>query len=148
VGEASAVLGIQANMRGVWKETFRVEVLDSVKRYPALIAYVFDAHLCLAQYSMAGPSGHELIRESAEESRRVAVASSSTQGVALADLLEGELELAHGHLTEASALLESAMARHATAGAVAGQVLSLQRARRARTHARRQPTSNRAALLR
>jgi hypothetical protein len=127
VGEASAVLGIQANLRGVWKETFRIEVLDSVARYPALTGYVFDAHLCLAEYSMAGPSGLELIRESAAELRRVALASSSAQGEALADLLEGELELAHGHLTEASALLESAMARHAAAGAPAGQVLSLQR---------------------
>jgi len=127
VGEASAVLGIQANIRGVWKETFRVEVLDSIERYPDLTPYVFDAHLCLAEYSRAGPSGHDLIRESAEELRRVAVASSSAQGEALADLLEGEVELAHGHLAEASALLESAMARHATAGAVAGQVLSLQR---------------------
>jgi DNA-binding SARP family transcriptional activator len=127
VGEACAVLGIQANMRGVWKETFRVEVLDSVERYPALTGYVFDAHLCLAEYSLAGPGGHELIRECAEELRRVAVASSSAQGEALADLLEGELELAHGHLADASALLASATARHAAAGAVAGQVLGLQR---------------------
>jgi len=127
VGEACAVLGIQANIRGVWKETFRVEVLDSIERYPALTGYVFDAHLCLSEYSLAGPSGHELIRESAAELRRVAVASNSAQGEALADLLEGELELAHGHLTEASALLESAMAKHAAAGAVAGRVLSLQR---------------------
>lgn len=127
VGEASAVLGIQASMRGVWKETFRVEVLDSIERYPALTGYVFDAHLCLAEYSLAGPSGLDLIRESAQELRRIAVASSSAQGEALADLLEGELELARGHLTEASALLASASARHAAAGAVAGQVLSLQR---------------------
>ena len=127
VGEACAVLGIQANLRGVWKETFRFEVLDSIQRYPAHTAYVFDAHLCLAEYSMAGPFGHELIRESADELRRVAVASCSTQGEALADLLEGELELANGHLEEASALLDSARARHKSTGAVAGQVLSLQR---------------------
>lgn len=127
VGEASAVLGIQANMQGVWQETFQVEVLDSIKRYPALASYVFDAHLCLAEYSLAGPSGHEMIRASAEELRRVAVAAGSAQGVALADLLEGEVELAHGHLPQAWAMLTSAMARHAAVGAVAGQVLSLQR---------------------
>jgi DNA-binding SARP family transcriptional activator len=127
VGEACAVLGIQANLRGVWKETFRVEVLDSIQRYPALSAYVFDAHLCLAEYSGSGPAGHELLRESAATLRRVAVAAGSVQGEALADLLQGEVELAHGHLAEASALLGSAAARHATAGAVAGQVLSLQR---------------------
>jgi DNA-binding SARP family transcriptional activator len=127
VGEACAVLGIQASIRGVWKETFRVEVLDSIERYPALTAYVFDAHLCLAEYSGAGPSGHEVIRESAAELRRVARRASSGQGEALADLLEGEVELAQGHLAEASKLLESAMTRHAAAGAVAGQVLSQQR---------------------
>lgn len=127
VGEASAVLGIQANIRGVWKETFRVEVLDAIERYPALTAYMFDAHLCLAEYSLAGPSGHEVILESAEELRRVAVASGSASGEALADLLEGEVELARGRLGEAAALLESARTRHAGAGAVAGQVLSLQR---------------------
>jgi len=127
VGEACAVLGIQANIRGVWKETFRVEVLDSIGRYPALTAYVFDAHLCLAEYSLAGPSGHEVIRESAAELRRVAHGAGSAQGEALADLLEGEVELAQGHLSEASRLLESAMAGHEAAGAVAGQVLSVQR---------------------
>ena len=127
VGEATAVLGILANMRGVWKETFRIEILDSVERYPSLTSYVYDAHLCLAEYSLAGPSGDDLIRESAAELRRVAVASSSDQGQALADLLEGEVALAHGHLVEASALLESATTRHAAAGALSGQVLSLQR---------------------
>lgn len=127
VGEASAVLGIQANLRGVWSETFRVEVLDSIERYPALASYVFDAHLCLAEYSLAGPSGHEVIRDSARELRRIAVAAGSAQGVALADLLEGEVALAHGDLPRAWGLLTSAMARHAAAGAVAGQVVSLQR---------------------
>lgn len=127
VGEACAVLGIQAHMRGVWLETFRVEVLDSFERYPALAGHVFDAHLCLAEHGLAGPGGHELIRECAEDLRRTAVAAGSAQGEALAELLTGELELAQGNLEAASAQLESAMARHAAIGAVAGQVLSMQR---------------------
>jgi len=127
VGEACAVLGIQASMRGVWPETFRVEVLDSVERYPALAGHVFDAHMCLAEHGLAGPGGHVLIRECAEDLRRTAVASGSAQGQALADLLTGELELAQGNLDAASALLESATAQHAAIGAVAGQVWGLQR---------------------
>jgi hypothetical protein len=39
----------------------------------------------------------------------------------------GEVELAQGHLSEAAELLESASARRAAAGAMAGQVLSVQR---------------------
>jgi DNA-binding SARP family transcriptional activator len=127
VGEASAVLGIQAFVRGVWREAFRVEILDSIERYPELSAFVYDAHLCFAEYSVAGPSGHELMREAAADLRRVAVESGSAQGEALADLLEGEVALASGDLAVAAGLLESAIARYAASGAVAGQVLSQQR---------------------
>jgi DNA-binding SARP family transcriptional activator len=127
VGEACAVIGIQANIRGVWKETFRVEVLDSVQRYPALTSYVYDGHLCLAEYSLAGPSGHDVIRESAVELRRIATSGGSAQGEALADLLEGEVALANGSLVEADELLTSATERHAATGALSGQVLGIQR---------------------
>ena len=127
LGEACAVLGVQANMRGVWLETFRAEVLDSFERYPALAGHVFDAHLCLAEHCLAGPGGRTLIRKCAEDLRRTAVAAGSAQGEALAALLAGELELAQGNLEAASTLLESAATQHAAVGAVAGQVWSLHR---------------------
>ena len=51
VGEASAILGLVAAARGRWRELFRSEFIQSMQRTPALAPFVFDAHLCLAEFS-------------------------------------------------------------------------------------------------
>lgn len=45
LGEASALLGLIAQARGLWRDRFRTEFLESVRRTPELASFVFDAHL-------------------------------------------------------------------------------------------------------
>ena len=127
VGEASALLGIVANVAGRWKELFREEFIDSVKRSPEITASVFDAHLCLAEFCLAGPTPYTEILSYARELGDIATEAGSLQGRALSQLLQGEAALFLGSLEEADSYLSSANALHEEAGAASGQVLTLQR---------------------
>jgi DNA-binding SARP family transcriptional activator len=126
-GEASAVLGMVATRQGRWKEVFRSEFIDSVRRSPRLASFVFDAHLCLAEYSLTGPLGHEDIAGYAKELLAVAEDAGSVQGRGLAELLLGEVELFSDHLSAAEAHLNAADKLHQEADAASGRALSIQR---------------------
>jgi hypothetical protein len=127
VGEASALLGMVANMRGGWKELFASEFSAAVQQHPRLAMFVFDAQLCLAEFCLCGPAGHEEIGEYARDLLRVADRAGSVQGRALATLVLGEARLFADHLDTAQDLLAEAAELHEHAGASAGQALSLQR---------------------
>ncbi len=127
IGEASALLGIVANMRGRWKELFRAEFVASVRRSPEIAAFVFDAHLCLAEFCLCSPGGHEDIVGYARELRDVAEESGSVQGRALAELLLGEADLFSDRLELADEHLNVAASLHEQAHAPSGQVIALQR---------------------
>jgi len=127
VGEASSLLGILANLRGEWKQQFRAEFDAAVQADPETSAHVLDAHLCLAEACLYGPSGHEGIAEYARELRTVAVQAGSVQGQALAQYLLGESELLSGRLGAAHQLLTSAVALYERARATSGQVLAVHR---------------------
>ncbi|MFX0575790.1 AfsR/SARP family transcriptional regulator [Nocardia nepalensis] len=123
-GEASAVLGILANMRGEWPSRFLAEFADSVGRDRQLAAYIFDAQLCLAEFTLFGPAGHEWIAEYAVNLRSAAEQSNSLQGQAVAELLLGEIALFSARLDEAVTRLATAAALHKQGGTASGQVLS------------------------
>jgi DNA-binding SARP family transcriptional activator len=127
IGEASALLGIVANMRGRWKDLFRAEFEASVRRSPEIAAYVFDAHLCLAEFCLCGPGGHEEIVAYARELQDVAEGFGSVQGHALAELLLGEADLFSDRLKTAEAHLTNAMKLHERARAPSGQAIAMQR---------------------
>lgn len=127
IGEASALIGIAANMQGRWKELFREEFVESVRRSPELAAYVFDAHLCLAEFCLNGPTGHEEIAGYARELLAEAKDAGSTQGRALAELLLGEAALFSGRLDVAGIHLETSRRLHDEAGAAGGRIIATQR---------------------
>jgi DNA-binding SARP family transcriptional activator len=127
VGEASAILGLVASARGKWKDLFRSEFIQSVRRTPALAPFVFDAHLCLAEFSLHGIDGSEAIAPFARELLALAEKEGSVQGQALATLLLGEVELLSGRLEQAEAHLTLATDLHEKAQAPAGQALSTER---------------------
>ncbi|MFF2115003.1 AfsR/SARP family transcriptional regulator [Rhodococcus koreensis] len=124
MGEASAVLGILANMRGSWPELFRAEFADSVRRDPEMAGHVLDAHLCLAEFSLYSAAGHEWIGEYAESLRSTAQTADSIQGRAMAELLLGESALFSARLGEARSRLAAAAALYEQGGTVSGHVLS------------------------
>jgi DNA-binding SARP family transcriptional activator len=127
VGEASAILGLVAAARGRWRELFRSEFVQSMRRTPALAPFVFDAHLCLAEFSLHGVEGSEEMAPFARELLIVAEQAGSVQGQALALLLLGEVELLSGRLEQAQEHLGRAAELHEQASAPSGQALSMQR---------------------
>jgi DNA-binding SARP family transcriptional activator len=126
-GEGSAVLGILANMRGEWREAFRADFEDSVRREPELASFVFDAHTCLAEFCLCGPQGHEQFADLTSELSASAQQYRSVQGEAISELLSGEIALFSGQLDQARTRLTSALDLYSQAGATSGKVMSLQR---------------------
>ncbi|WP_132142881.1 AfsR/SARP family transcriptional regulator [Kribbella antiqua] len=126
-GEASAILGILANLRGEWREAFRVDFEDSVRREPRLASFVFDAHTCLAEFSLCGPNGHEQFAGLAAELASSAQHHRSIQGEAIGELLAGEIALFSGRLDDAHRRLTLALQLYEHAGATSGKVLTIQR---------------------
>lgn len=127
VGEASALLGLTAHMQGRWQELFRSEFIEWVRTRPASVTDVFDGHLCLAQFSLAGAGGHAAIGSLAKELLAVAETTGSSAGMGLAMLCLGEAELFSGRLDEAERLFTDAEQRLVDAGAAAGHALVLER---------------------
>jgi DNA-binding SARP family transcriptional activator/tetratricopeptide (TPR) repeat protein len=127
LGEASGLLGMVAHSRGAWRDLFRQEFLQTLEEAPALASHVFDAHLCLAEFSLCGPEGPDDMAKFATELLDVAERRASPHGTAVASLLLGECELLSGRLDLAEPRLSRAADLHAEAEAPAGQALALER---------------------
>lgn len=126
-GEASALLGLAANMQQQWPQLFRSEFIEWVRTAPGFVRHVFDGHLCLSEFCLCSASGHAEIAELAEELLTVAQDAGSLAGCGLANLLLGEVALFSGELDEAESRLTEAERMLLKAGAVAGRVLAIER---------------------
>lgn len=124
--EATALLGLVSTLRGRWQDLFRTEFSDAVQRTNEIAARVFDAHLCVTEYHVFGPAGHEGKLEYANELRLIAKASGSVQGEGVAEYLAGEAELLSGRIGSAEHHLQAAIDLLEEAGAIAGKVLAIQ----------------------
>jgi DNA-binding SARP family transcriptional activator len=127
VGQASALLGLAANMQNQWPKLFRSEFIEWVRAKPAFVQHVFDGHLCLSEFCLCSASGHGQIAQSARELLAVAEDAQSTAGKGLACLLLGEVALLSGDLDEAETRLTEAERLHQEVNAVAGRVLAIER---------------------
>lgn len=127
LSQASALLSMVANLRGRWREVFRGEFADAVRRSNETAAQVFDGHLCVTEFHLQGPDGHRGIVEFAEQLLEVARASGSSHGEAVAEMLIGEATLFSGDCEVADRHLKTALGKYRDAGAVPGQVVTLQR---------------------
>ncbi len=127
LGEASGLLGMVAHSRGAWPQLFREEFLEIVREAPELASFVFDAHLCLAEFSLFGREGPEEIGAYAHGLEEIADRYGSVEGKALATLMLGESKMLLGDLEGAEADLSLAAELHAKAGTRSGRVLTLER---------------------
>lgn len=127
VGEASAVLGITAKMQDRWRDVFRDEIIDWVRRRPNFVPAVFDGHLCLAEFCLCSASGPAEAAELARELLEVASQAGSGAGRGLASLILGEVAIFAGELDDAERLLTEAEKLLLAADATAGRVLALER---------------------
>jgi hypothetical protein len=127
MGEASALVGLVAQMQGRWLDLFRSEFETWIRLAPTYAGTVFDGHLCLAEFCLCGARSHDAIAAAARELLATAEAADSVHGRALATLILGEAELFSGRFPTADELLTRAERLHFEAGATAGRTLALQR---------------------
>jgi DNA-binding SARP family transcriptional activator len=124
LGEATALLGMVAHAQGRWRELFRAEFEDYLTEPPELVPFLLDAHLCLAEFSLYGPTSHEDTEPFARTLLKIATDAGSVRGEALAQLMLGELLLFAGQLHEASSALARAVALHQAAQSHSGLALA------------------------
>jgi DNA-binding SARP family transcriptional activator len=125
MGEATALLGLVAQMQGRWRELFRAEFVEWLRAAPAVASNVFDGHSCFADFCMASAGGHEPIATLAQELLALAERAGSVPGRALATLMLGDLASCAGRLDEAEPLLTEAERQHRELGAMVGRTLAL-----------------------
>ncbi|MFI7609347.1 ATP-binding protein [Micromonospora sp. NPDC049366] len=121
-----ALRGLITHTRGEWNHTLRAELMRT-RDDPGLATTVFDAHLCVAEYLLYGPTPYEDVIDLAQGLRRTAQSSGVLRAVAFARALAGEAELLAGNLDEAERELSTAVDLHREIGATAGEAHSLQR---------------------
>jgi tetratricopeptide (TPR) repeat protein len=143
LGEASALLGMVAHAQGRWRELFRDEFEAAISEAPDLAVFVFDAHLCLAEFSLHGPDAHHDVSAFAEELLAVAERAGPLHGRALATLMLGEASLLSGQVSIAESQLSRAVELHAMAGAQGGRALCIQRLAEATLAAGRRSSARR-----
>jgi DNA-binding SARP family transcriptional activator/predicted negative regulator of RcsB-dependent stress response len=127
LGEAAVILAKVAMAQGRWRERFAEELAESMRLRANMEPIVYDAHLCLAEYYLNGPEGHDTAAEFARQMMRIAEEAGSATGAALALLMLGEAELLAGHLLEAEEHLKGAAAANDQAGCISGAALARQR---------------------
>jgi DNA-binding SARP family transcriptional activator len=125
LGEATALLGMVANTQGCWRELFRAEFEQSLAERPAMAPFVFDAQLCLAEFSLDGPDSHAQTEPFARDLLITATQAGSVYGQGLAWLMLGEAALFAGQLTEAATALGRAARLHRVTNAPSALALAL-----------------------
>jgi predicted negative regulator of RcsB-dependent stress response len=127
LGEGSFILAEVAMARGKWHERFAEELAESMRMRAQMEPIVYDAHLCFAEYYLAGPDGYDLAANFAREMQKIAEDAGSATGAALAILMLGEAELLAGHLDDAEDHLKHAVKANEREGCVSGAALATQR---------------------
>jgi ATP/maltotriose-dependent transcriptional regulator MalT len=96
-------------------------------RRPALATRIFDAHLCVAEFLLYGPTPYDEVMELAGDLRATAERSGVLRAVAFATALRGETAYLMGDLALARSELRDAVDLHRDIGSAAGEAHSLQR---------------------
>ena len=121
-----ALQGLIAHHRGEWFERFQLE-LRRTQGHQQMVTAIFDAHLCVAEYLLYGPTPYTDVISQAEALRNSAEQAGALRGVAFATALIGEAALLMGDLGRAERELEEAIDLHHDIDAPAGMAHGLQR---------------------
>jgi DNA-binding SARP family transcriptional activator/tetratricopeptide (TPR) repeat protein len=121
-----ALQGLIAHDRGEWFQRIRHE-LQRTREAPAIATAVFDAHLCVAEYLLYGPTPYPEVMALGRSLRETAQRAGALRAVAFAWALTGEAALLSGDLGTAEHDLLEAVELHADIGASAGEAHALQR---------------------
>jgi DNA-binding SARP family transcriptional activator len=146
LGEASGLMGMVAHAEGRWRPQFRDLFTATLRETPDLAGAVFDAHLCLAEFSLHAEPPEEIVAF-ARELQGISERYRSVRGEAIATLMLGEIELLTGSLDDAERDLARAVDMHRRTDAPSGHALSLIRLAEA-SLARPRDRTRASALLR
>jgi DNA-binding SARP family transcriptional activator len=127
LGEAAVILAKVAMAQGRWRERFAEELVESMRLRANLEPIVYDAHLCLAEYYLAGPDGYDTAARFAQQMMKIAEEAGSATGAALALLMLGEARLLAGKVEVAEPLLKQAAEDNEREGCISGAALAKQR---------------------
>jgi DNA-binding SARP family transcriptional activator len=127
LGEAAVILAKVAMAQGRWRERFAEELAESMRMRAHMEPIVYDAHLCLAEYYLAGPDGYDTATEFARQMMTIAQEAGSPTGAALALLMLGEAELLAGRVAPAEEHLREAAEANDREGCISGSALARQR---------------------
>lgn len=143
LGEAAVILAKAAMAQGRWRERFAKELAESMRMRAHMEPIVYDAHLCLAEYYLAGPEGYDSAAEFARQMMKIADEAGSATGSALALLMLGEAELLAGNISDAEPLLKQAAEANEREGCISGAALARQRLAEAAVRRGRKHDANR-----
>ncbi|WP_409330571.1 ATP-binding protein [Trujillonella humicola] len=121
-----ALQGLLAHNGGQWFRRLRHE-LQRTRETPAIATAVFDAHLCVAEYLLYGPTPYAEVMTLGRSLRETAERAGALRAVAFAWALTGEAALLSGDLDTAEHDLGQAVDLHGEIGASAGEAHALQR---------------------
>lgn len=124
--DAVTLQGMVAHNRGEWFDRLRRE-LRATSDSPALVATVFDSHLCVAEYLLYGPTPYDEVITLARQLGARAAEIGARPAVAFALAVAGEAALLAGDLDAARTDLTAAVDAHASLGADTGTAHALQR---------------------
>lgn len=126
LGESSGILGMIAHRRGEWRARFREEFEDVIHGNPRLVPFVFDAHLCFAEFWLHGSEGSAAAASFARDLLAAGTDAESLPGRSLATLMLAAAELLSGHLEDAESHVVTAMRMHQEAGLRCGYIVCLE----------------------
>ncbi|OHV31237.1 SARP family transcriptional regulator [Pseudofrankia sp. EUN1h] len=123
--------GLVSHSRGEYFAQLTEDLRHS-SRLPALATTFFDAHLCVAEIMLYGPTPYAEVISIADRLAEAAEQTGAARGLAFAACLAGEARLLGGDLERAERRLAEAVDLHRHIGATSGEAHSLQRLAEAR----------------
>jgi DNA-binding SARP family transcriptional activator len=125
--EASGLLAVIAVAQGRWRELFGQSFADALEHHPDLAPFVFDAHVCMSEYSLHEREGLVGGRRLAARLLELGESSTNRQSRALGLLLDGEVALLAGDISSAQRSLEAADRLLEDGGPQSARTIALER---------------------
>ncbi len=126
--EAAQMLGLVAYAQGAWREHFGQAVVEAIRRTPEMAPFVFDAHMCMSEFSLHERDGTTAALRLSEQILSAAEQIGSVVGRGLALLLRGEAQLLDGEdPDDVRGVLAEAVRLHEKAGQASGFSIATER---------------------
>jgi len=125
--EASGLLAVIAVAQGSWREFFGQSFAEALEHHPDLAPFLFDAHVCMSEFSLHERDGLAGAEALASQLISVGNRSGSAQGRSLGLLLNGEAALLAGDTQGARQSLLESIRLQEDAGPASPRIVALER---------------------